>query len=349
MITVRANVQTGAVLGRLDPRLLAPSAWRGYFQVLANIAAFAAVLYLARVADAPWQWVLLYFGSGFALHRLFFPLHDCIHYSLFPSRWLNYVCGSLLSALLGTSFEAIRVQHLDHHRDFATPEDPGAADYYVKFHSRWEFLTFLFGPLVGGIVFRKVWDYVGRPAAPAANMVDDQRRARRAALGQRLISYGVILCVQAAVCALLTSGFRLAELWRYPVFNVLPAVTVFLFLIRLRMFLEHGSLNYTVCDYFVGRRPTARTIYASWWERLFVCGSDFNYHHEHHLFPVVPGWQLPRLHQDLRDAGIDHEDIRLTYCQALREIWGNLPWSAAAQPAGQTVQQIESLNAAHRH
>jgi fatty acid desaturase len=328
MTTVRANVQTGATLGRLDPRLLAPSAWRGYAQVLGNIAAFVAVLCLARVADAAWQWVVLYLASGLALHRLFFPLHDCIHYSLFPARWQNYWWGSVLSALLGTSLDAIRTQHLDHHRDFATPEDPGAADYYVRFRSRWSFLAFVLGPLVGSILVKKLWDYVTRPAAAAAD-ANEQLRSRPP-LGKRLASYAIILAVQAAVCALLTSGFRVSELWRYPVFNVLPAVTVFLFLIRLRMFLEHGSLNYAVCDYLDGRRPTARTIYASRWERLFVCGSDFNYHHEHHLFPVVPGWQLPRLHRDLVAAGLDPEDVRPTYCQALREIWRNLPWSAPA-------------------
>ena len=53
-------------------------------------------------------------------------------------------------------------------------------------------------------------------------------------------------------------------------------------------------------------------------------GSDFNFHHEHHLYPIVPGWQLPRLHRELQGCGLDAEDVRKSYLDALLEIWRNL-------------------------
>ena len=321
----RPGLYTGATRRRLEPDLLVPARVRGYCQVAGNIAALVVLLVLGGRATAVWQLGLLYVGIGFALHRLFFPLHDCIHYSLFPTKRENRAIGALLSALLGTSFDAIRDQHMAHHRDFATPEDPGAADYYVRFQSRGQFLRFLFGPLVGSILFKKIGEYVSRPAR-AASAVEPDRPvpAKRSAIAGRSIGYLVILAVQAGVCALLTSGFQVSRLWRYPVLNVLPAVTIFLFLVRMRMFLEHGALDYQICDYLENRRPTARTIYANWIERVLLCGSDFNFHHEHHLYPVVPGWQLPRLHRQLMGAGLDTEDVRSTYRIALAEIWRNL-------------------------
>jgi fatty acid desaturase len=319
---LRANLYTGAARRRLDPNLLVPSRARGYLQVVGNVGAFAALLVLAAAATAAWQVVVLILAIGLALHRLFFPTHDCIHSSLFPTKIENRVCGVILSALLGTSFDAIRDQHLEHHRDFGTKEDPGASDYFVRFHSRGQLLVFLLGPLVGGILLAKVGDYVLRPSRAPAPAVPSARA--KTTLAGKLVRYGAILLVQGGVCAVLTSGFHLGQLWRYPVFNVLPAVTVFLFLVRLRMFLEHGPLDYTVCDYFEQRRPTARTIYASWPERLLLCGSDFNYHHEHHLYPVVPGCQLPKLHAELKASGLEPEDVRATYLQALAEIWRNL-------------------------
>ena len=130
--------------------------------------------------------------------------------------------------------------------------------------------------------------------------------------------------VQLVVCALLTQGFELTQLWRYVVFNVLPAITIFLFLNRLRMFLEHAPLDYAVCDYFIDKRPTSRVIYASTFERIVLCGSNFNYHHEHHLYPVVPGVHLPQLHHKLVVLGLDPQDIRQSYFQAFMEIWQNL-------------------------
>lgn len=325
----RPALYTGAVRRRLDPSLLVPSRLRGYAQAVGNIAALAVVFLLASRAHSGWQLVLFFVLAGLALHRLFFPVHDCIHYSLFPTKLENRIFGTLISGLLGTSFDAIRDQHMDHHRDFATPDDPGAPDYFVRFRSRGHFLRFVFGPLVGGILFSKLGDYLVRAGrAPSSTKSAAQKKASPTKL---LFNYGVILAIQAGVCALLTSGFKLSELWRYPVFNVIPAVTIFLFLVRLRMFLEHGSLNYEVCDYLQRKRPTARTIYASWIERVLVCGSDFNFHHEHHLYPVVPGWQLPKLHRELSSSGLDSEDVRKTYVQAFREIWKNLGTAPVVQ------------------
>ncbi|HET6282000.1 MAG TPA: fatty acid desaturase [Polyangia bacterium] len=324
---LRGSLYTNVERKKLGPELLRTSRARGYAQVVGNIAVLLVLLALAGSATSVWQGVLLFLGIGLAQHRLFFPTHDCIHYSLFPARGENRACGVILSALLGTSFEAIRDQHMEHHREFGTEADPGASDYYVRFRSRSRLLIFLLGPLAGSILIVKIGDYLLRPARQAPPATPKASRGK-AKFGGKLVRYGAILGVQLAVCAVLTRGFALHELWRYPVFNVLPAVTIFLFLVRLRMFLEHGSLNYAVCDYFERKRPTARTIYGSWFERVFVCGSDFNFHHEHHLYPVVPGWQLPALHRELLAAGLDPEDVRQTYAQALAEIWRNIPASS---------------------
>jgi fatty acid desaturase len=318
--SIRANVYTRVERRRVDPSLMVSSRVRGYLQVTGNIGILIALLFLASAATSVWSLVALYLAVGFALHRLFFPLHDCMHYSLFPTKLENRVCGSVLAALLGTSFDAIREQHMDHHRDFGTQEDPGAGDYFVRFRSRKELLAFLLGPLVGSILISKIGDYLQRPRHAGITPGSGSTRAKPT-LARQVVSYGVILCIQLGVCAILSDGFQLARLWRYPTFNILPAITIFLFLNRLRMFLEHGSLDYAVCDYFEQRRPTARSIYGSWIERILICGSNFNYHHEHHLFPAVPGWQLPRLHRQLLTSGLDTEDVRRSYFAAFCEIW----------------------------
>jgi fatty acid desaturase len=333
---IRANVYTGVERRRLEPELMVSSRMRGYVQLLGNMGSFIALLFFASVATSAWQFVTLYLVIGVVLHRLFFPLHDCMHYSLFPTKSENRVCGTLLAAFLGTSFDAIREQHMDHHRDFGTQEDPGAGDYFVRFRSRKELLTFLLGPLVGSILFNKVGDYLLRPRRAATAPESSSARAKPT-LARQALSYGVILGIQLAVCALVTDGFQLSRLWRYPVFNVLPAVTIFLFLNRLRMFLEHGSLDYGVCDYFEQKRPTARSIQGSWLERILICGSNFNYHHEHHLYPAVPGWRLPRLHRQLLASGLDSHDVRRSYFEAFCEIWRNSvnspsPSGARAEP-----------------
>ena len=275
----RAVLYTAAERSRLAPDLLVASRLRGYLQALGNIAIFLGVLLLARNARTAWQILALFVASGFALHRLFFPVHDLQHPLLAIPQQAGkpFLWGDTVGASWGRRSDAIRDQHLDHHRDFGTPDDPGAADYFPRFSSRRQLVVFLAGPLVGSILIAKLGDYVrptGNKRAPKGEQVPAPT-----SLGKRLSAYAPLFIVISGkgVCALLTHGFQVAQLWRYTAFNVLPAVTIFLFLIRLRMFLEHGALNYDVCNYAEGKRPTARTIYASRtpgsalfvvWERL---------------------------------------------------------------------------------
>jgi fatty acid desaturase len=300
----------GRARQRLDRSYLERSRAYGYAQVIGNVGAFGVLLVLASGATRWWEWIVIFIAIGCAQHRLFFPLHDCIHYSLFPTRRENRFFGSMIASLLGTAFDSVRDQHLDHHRDFGKAEDPGASDYFVRFQSRRRLVTFLLGPLVGSILIKKLGDYLRRPAAGKGTMA-------------KLRSYGTILLAQICVFAVLTRGMHWKEFWRYPLLYVLPLVTIFLSLIRLRMLLEHGSLDYSVCDYLERRRPTTRTIYGSWIERIVLCGSNFNYHHEHHLYPTVPGWQLPNLH-GAHLSDFDAHDLRVTYLEALRELWRHL-------------------------
>jgi fatty acid desaturase len=184
--TSRPALYTAAVRRRLAPELLVASRLRGYGQSAVNVAVYVALLFAASAASSAWQFVVLYVAIGFALHRLFFPLHDCIHYSLFPTKIENRVVGAFLSALLGTSFDAIRDQHLAHHRDFGSPDDPGAPDYFPRFRSRRQLIAFLVGPLVGTILFAKLGDYLTRPSRTSA--AEGTPPARRTSRGTRRTS-----------------------------------------------------------------------------------------------------------------------------------------------------------------
>ena len=302
----------------LDRSYLEKSRSVGYSQTIFVVLLFVAALILSAKATQLWHFLILFFVMGCIQHKIFFPIHDCIHYSLFTTKTENVVVGTLLSPLIGTSFDAIRTQHMDHHRDFGSLEDPGASDYFVRFKSRSDFLRFLLGPLAGSIVFEKFSSYLSRPSAAVSRNDEEWPFTRK------LKPYALIMIIQFMIATIITSGGTYTELWRYPALYILPLFTVFLFFNRLRMFAEHGSLNYEVCDYLEGKRPTARTIYASKTERILICGSDFNYHHEHHKYPMVPGFQLPSLHESFAGR-LNPEDVRPTYMGALRELWRNLP------------------------
>ena len=159
---IRAGIYTKAQPLKLDRKLLITSRRVGYFQIFGNVMVLVFLFLWASQLQSVWQGVLAYIGIGFAIHRIFFPLHDCLHYSLLPTKGENRFFGVILAALLGTSFDAIRNQHMEHHKKFGTLQDSGATDYYCKFQTRWELLVFLLGPLTGSLFINNIGDYVMR-------------------------------------------------------------------------------------------------------------------------------------------------------------------------------------------
>jgi fatty acid desaturase len=60
------------------------------------------------------------------------------------------------------------------------------------------------------------------------------------------------------------------------------SLTAFWAVFRLRMWTEH-----------VGTRETYR-VSVSWWQRALYLPHNTWYHYEHHRWPSIPYWNLPR-------------------------------------------------------
>ena len=80
---------------------------------------------------------------------------------------------------------------------------------------------------------------------------------------------------------------------------LLPLLTVVQAILRVRAILEHGAVRDTSSPF-----TAARTNLAGPLARLFLFPHHVNYHIEHHLFPAVPHYNLPRLHRMLRERGV---------------------------------------------
>ena len=311
-------------LKQINPAYLEKNNVHGLIQVVMNVSFFFAALFGASFSRDIWMSIILVFVIGIASHRLFFPVHDCMHESLFRSKRINAICGYLLAGILGTPFHSMRDQHMLHHRYVGTDQDPGAGEYFVRFETRRQMIGFFIAPLLGVTVLSRLFDYASRfsmrsglISKPAGNS-GSRHSSMRMMLG--ILSVAVM---QLTLCAVLSHGFQFSNLWRYPVFAMIPIALGFLFLNRIRMFLEHGSIDYSKSDYTIGLRPTNRSIVASPVERILICGGNFNYHNEHHRFPRVPGCNLRRLHEELLNE-MDPWDSRATYIGTLNELWRNL-------------------------
>ena len=110
-----------------------------------------------------------------------------------------------------------------------------------------------------------------RPRAPHA--VEDPARCRRCCSAPR------------------SSG---GVWWVYPVFWLLPFLTVWRVINRLRSIAEHGGM-----DASTDRRATTHTVRQSWWARTVLVPFHIGWHLAHHVDAGVSMRHLPEYHRAL--------------------------------------------------
>lgn len=210
-------------------------------------------------------------------------MHETAHHSLFKNRKVNDFVGQWFAAYpIWSDAMPYRPYHLQHHAKTGSDEDPDIG------------LTTPF-PITKQSLRRKIWrDLSGQTGWKFArasyrrsfgNWQDPQ--SRRAAIGfavTNLILFGLLAA---------TGHPELYLLWAVAFLTTNTLVT------RIRAIAEH-ALTPDREDPL----GNTRTTIATWWERLFIAPNRVNYHLEHHLLMTVPHYNLPKMHELLRERGL---------------------------------------------
>ena len=307
----------------LTPAELAPltqlSTPRSLLAIAQTFALIAAAIALALLTW-PSAWIVpAIVAIGIAQHGLFILAHEAAHYRLFANRRANDLAGRGLGIVSGISMCTYRVTHRLHHNNLYSEEDPDTAIHGGYPRGRGYLLDKLVRDLLGLNAWKTYAYFFG---APAIN--DDTRRAirplddtspelRAAARRDRWWVVGFHLA--APLVAWLAGGVPALAAWL--LLWVLPLLTVLQPILRLRAILEHGAVS------DLGSPLTAARTNRSWGTPLnrlagaVLFPHHVNYHLEHHLYPAVPHYHLPRLHRLLceKDALRDAEvrDVRATW------------------------------------
>ncbi len=240
-------------------------------------------------------------------------MHEAAHNALFATPRLNefageWLCGRPILAELA----AYRHYHLTHHRFTQTDKDPDLA-LSEKFPTskaslRRKFIRDLTGQtgvkqLVAQIMMsvRLAGDH---DAIGAAEQDMAQAFKARDLWKSLPVFFGIILVMGL-----------MGEWWYGLAFWLLPYLTWFQLVLRIRNIAEHGATEKSENPFRNVRTtlagPIARVLVAPYW---------VNYHLEHHMVMHVPCWQLPKLHTALADAGYeDQMNTAPSYRAALRE------------------------------
>ncbi len=273
------HLLTADQLSRLRRRVT----WKGL-----ALVAHAWVVILGSVALVAWQplaFPLAVMLIGSRQLGLAILMHDAAHGALLRDPvWNLRVAQWFCAWPILADTESYRRYHLRHHAHTQQAEDPDLV------------LSAPF-PITRASYRRKFWrDITGQTGF-------QQRRAQILnALGdpswkwpRRIGHLRVKLGPQIAANAVLFAGFAAAGVWwAYPLLWVLPLLTWFMVITRIRNIAEHA----VVPDDADPLRNT-RTTRVGWIERVFVAPYFVNYHLEHHLLFYLPCHALPAVHRIL--------------------------------------------------
>jgi len=239
---------------------------------VANVGALVVAAGAIVLLDHWYYWLPFAVVAGFAVFDFTVLLHEVVHRAVLPeNNDKTYRALGLLYAIpSGISASQFTRWHLDHHAGLGSYEDDPKRHYLSpKKNVRWLKLLY-FTPALFPIYFRAA------KQETSSYPPDLQKRIAR----ERLVTIAFQLGVLAAIG--LIGGWFIA--WKL---YVIPILLVFPIAFALNRLGQHYDIEPA------DPAKWSTLIRASWfWDYAFLFS---NYHLEHHYFPGVPFYSLPRL------------------------------------------------------
>ncbi len=284
--------------------------------------------------NGPWAWVLVpiaVVAIGIQQHAIFILNHEAAHSRLLPNRRLNDALGAFIGMTGGVSMHTYRVTHRLHHNHLYGPQDPDTAIHGGYPRGKAYLWRKLALDLIGWNAWKTYAYFFGAPAINAETlgkinpMNDTSAQLRQAARVDRwrVVGFQIAVPTTLFLIALMSMDsvtnavFSFKYLIFYAVFWLLPLFTVLQPILRLRAIFEHGAVTDLSSPLTAARSNRSTGSALNCVARATLFPHHVNYHLEHHLYPAVPHYHLPRLHQLLVQkgalAGAEVRDVQATW------------------------------------
>lgn len=244
------------------------------------LAVLAGTGTLVWMALGTWWVIPAMFVHGVVLVHHFSLQHECCHYTVFRTRWLNDVVGNLCGLVIMLPNRHFRYEHCDHHTYtqlhgddpelIALPSSLRGYFWYISSVPYWRAKFTELGRHIAGRLSAEEKRFI-----PKEEYRTVFREARLMALFYLAILVGAIVF----------EWWAPLWFWWIPVLMGEPVMRA------IRMTEHVGRPNIREM------KENTRTNLVSWPMR-FLCW-NMNYHAEHHYASSVPFYALPRLHKKL--------------------------------------------------
>ncbi len=229
-------------------------------------------------------------------------MHDCSHYSLFKTRWLNDFAGKwFCGSPTWLDLRRYREHHTRHHLLAGTEADPDR-DLVVAYPtSRASLIRKFARDLTGASGIRRLYGlalmdlgFIKFTVSSTVTPIDQTGRTARDFVAIAVRNLHGVAITNGALFAIL---YAVGRPWLYLLW-IVSYLTTFSLILRIRSIAEHACTHLDPDP-----RRNTRTTYASPLARITVAPHRVNYHLEHHLLMTVPYFRLPELHRLLRERG----------------------------------------------
>jgi len=222
------------------------------------------------------------FLHGIVVVHHFSLQHECVHSTVFRTRWLNKVVGTLCGLIIILPFKHFRYEHCDHHTYTQLEGDdpelvpmPKSLAGYLWYISAVPYWRTKFTELAR--------HSMGRLTPDEERFIPKSERGAITFEARAMVAFYAALLVGMAA----TGWWAPVWYWLIPLFLGEPVM-------RFIRMTEHVGRP-TVAQM---HENTRTNLVALPWRFL---GWNMNYHAEHHYAASVPFHALPRLHDKLKD------------------------------------------------
>jgi fatty acid desaturase len=272
---------TGKPVPKLREELRKIPSWRNALSVVLLYAVTIGIIWFAVWANNPVVWALAFLAMGPVICRFNILMHEAAHRLLFANRRANDFVGRwFLGYPVFAPTDLYRRGHMAHHREEFGPNEPDIPLYRGY-------------PIPRDSMRRKLTrDALGITGIKLMRGLLRGVRSDNAVVRKHARS---IVATQIVILGLFT---LFGHPWLYLFLWLLPDLTVWRVMNRLRSIAEHGGMHASV-----DRRETTHSVRQHWPARLTIVPYNTGWHLAHHVDSGIPFRKLPAYHEELVRAG----------------------------------------------
>ncbi len=304
-----------------------PSAWRTSFSLLGDWLGITLLFALLIFFPNPFTYLFCFILMGRQQLALAIMMHDGAHARLYKSLTLNHFLGQFFTAApLFFSQDSYRKFHLKHHLNPLVPDDPDISLIGGYPISKKSFLRKILRDLFGVSYFKFIGYFLyqarkksmnpsPRPCFDGLTTTSSSREEGESGSKKNMpIGYLIfsILLINSLMLGIL---WKLGHPWLYVFFWLLPLMTSLQVLLRIRGVAEHAGYQPDK-NQLLNSRTVLNPLQA-----FFFAPHQVNYHMEHHQYPSIPYFNLPKVHGLMRERKtLPEKNIYSGYGQVLKEL-----------------------------